>query len=776
MPVDSLGAPLRFYVLTLATSLCVTASFPLAGSAQRERAKKQMIAGADTTQDARVPVVSVGMPTADSFTFAALGSSFRAEIQIEADSVGGEFRVTASPLAGPGGLQVRARHWIDKGFAADSSRQETTIEPFGDVSLVLQAELPAAGSYRGMFSIITPRSRRTHAYTVTRARRVQPVAHTGGGAVRVQTRGREVIIPFALHDTSGAVVELHAPSLEELRWVHGADTTFAVQYGSAYVRRVGGTDSLGAILLAPNRSEELEMVIKNAVDGAGTYTGKIRVAGPDFAPFSIPLKLYAREGKGAAMFLIVIGIVLAEGIRRIRGDVRPRWQRQREAAALVESLAKLEQQIAEVGAVAEEERRVLDHLNARLRSFYEDPNVGTRADADPFLADMRKRLERLPDWVNLRRRIAALQPAELRDDLHLRLDPVRDYLLASKMEDDASASNMSTVLHGLPDEIQKSLRAHLDKQIDEFMDLVKQERAAHPSDDSFLEFVEANVHKRLKEAKSLVDADQLTQAVRAFDDARIRYVDLLLGELRLRLDQPRPSWVDDTGWNKLRSTVSAELERIGAAMTPEQKLAGYEQVQALYLREAARTLAEAARKQLAIPNLEMEGKEHLEKTTTHAQESQSLAAIPDLQGAGAAFREAETAWEQYRELLVKRQGVRMSTTDTTMAASPPGVLPKEIRLVAVSAPVARVYVPLSSGSLASRILWLDLLMSGLAALFAMFLGVQLLWDPDLTWGTSADKFAALLWGLGLQQAGNEMFRGVADLVGRVGGTPQKATT
>jgi hypothetical protein len=459
----------------------------------------------------------------------------------------------------------------------------------------------------------------------------------------------------------------------------------------------------------------------------------------------------------------------------VRDKIRPRIERQRQAAEQLEALAELENQMATSGALSGEERAVLDRVRNAVRGVYEGTAPGRGANHDAILADMGRRLELLPDWVNLSRHVDTLEPPQLREDLRKELAPVRDYLLASGTADEASAKAAEATLRAMPDKIEQALRAHLIERIEEFSRQVKNERAAHPSDDKFLELIEDTVQKRLEESRRLANADQLALALAAFEDARTRYVDLLATELKLRLDAARPGWLEDAAWARLQTAVRAELARLDAAATPEQKLAAYEQSQALYLRETARTLGEAVQAVLATRSLPVEARPFLEKAAMKSQNARSRATVLDLHGADASFREAEAAWNEYQAWRLKA-GFKLGVGTPTSPASPPGGVPLGLTVAPIRANVGRGTRILSSRTLGARLGFLDSVITIVAALFAVYLGVQLLWEPDLTWGTTGDKFAALLWGLGLQQAGNETFRGVADLVGRVGGGASQKVT
>jgi hypothetical protein len=55
-------------------------------------------------------------------------------------------------------------------------------------------------------------------------------------------------------------------------------------------------------------------------------------------------------------------------------------------------------------------------LASRAAALYADPDLASRKDRDAVLEDMDARLDVLPGWVTLRRRIEALEPPSLRDD------------------------------------------------------------------------------------------------------------------------------------------------------------------------------------------------------------------------------------------------------------------------------------------------------------------------------------------------------------------------
>ena len=746
--------------LALTTCICATGRRPSSLQAQALRQP--------------APKLTVGLTKPDSISYTIRAPRFRALIPIEA-SKEGEFRVVVSPLAAEDGNTVAVEYWLqpeatrlDK-TAPDKALRRMNIGRLEGVNLVLSADLPLPGTYRGTFSVITACARITQAYTVNLPRHVNPVELTGGGAVEVRVGSRDIVIPFTLHDTTITSVLVYSPSLDDLRRQHGADTSMAVPLGGSVVRLAGGSDTiLDTFRLHAGDSQPLELRILGGVNDAGTYAGTVRVAGPTFSSFTVPIKLYARESACFAALLILIGIGVAEIVRWLRDRTLPRLEQQRQAAVQLEALAQLEQGMGEPATSSPEERAALDRIQAGLTTVYQASAPKGSPSYDAMLADMGRRLQLLPNWATLRRQIETLQPPELRRDLQKSLAPVHAFLVGAGTADEAAANAAEETLHAIPGKIDEALRDHLIKRIEEFSEQVKQERAAHPSNDAFLERIEETVENGLTQSKTLAMAGDLARALAAFEDARLSYVDLLAKELQLRLDEPRPSWLEDADWARIQAAVRAELSPLETGTTPEQRLATYERSQALYLRESARTLGKAAQAILKGASSSAEEQKLLNKAEVKSQEAQSRAAIRDLHEAHTLFQEAEAAWNAYQDL--QRAGVKLGRSSApTSPASPPGGVPPEFALARARAAVGRPARFLTSRALGLRLKLLDSVISLVAALLAVTFGVYLLWEPDLTWGTTADKFAALLWGLGLQQAGNEAFRGVADLVVRIGG-------
>jgi hypothetical protein len=719
---------------------------------------------AGAPENTRPAILRVGLPTTDAFTFVTHGAAFRMSIPIEADSAG-TFRLATSSLVGADGLIVPVTAWLENA-AADTTRREMRLDRLGGASMVLTATLPAAGAYRGSFTLVTTRDRTARAYTVTWVRRDRPIAILGGGTIALNRAGGGVEIPFTVRDTSAAPVRLYAPSLDDLRRTGAGDTSFAVRHGTVAIRTRGEAASVENMLLLPNQARSLEMEVEDALDGPGTYSGTIAISGPDFPAVTVPVKIYARRAWYFAALALLAGIVVAELIRCLRDVVRPRLEYKRDVTALIEACETIETRSSAVAPLEGEERTVVAAVYRRLQTMHDDARRASSAAGAKELEDLRLRVQRLGEWINLRRSIEAVEPPELRDDLRTRLEPIGAYLANDGVNEQGANDDVREKMRRLPDEIRRAQRDHVIARIDAFTADVKAERGAHPASDELLNRLEEDVQGRLAIARAHAGADRLTEARATFDEARRRYVDLLAAEVQLRLGQGRASWMKDDVWNDIRKRVQDQLAFVTSAGTPEEKLAAYQRTQALFLRESARTLEAAAKVQLNAAAPPAEAK-FLSEAADQAAQTTVRVAMQDLQGAAARFAAAEQAWKDYGEAR-KAGGQSMGAVGTDQVASPPGVVPPS--LPDHGAPIRVVRVPLDgSAVLRSRSQMVDTVISVVSALIATGLGIWLLWAPDMTWGTTGDVFAALFWGLGLQQAGNETFHGLVNLLDRVGG-------
>lgn len=774
-----ISRPLRSAALrALAVALLLA---PAAVRAQEEEAQDSPRAAAparDSAQDT-ARAVTLG-ERAPAYDWRARGRSFLHVIPIFPADSSDSVTVRVSTLRARSGEEIPVRAW----FGTVNTRRSAVATPLAPAMLRIEATLPDTGEYRGTFTLLVPgqpvttaeyRVTYTSADTVPGALEVRgtgPVAATLG-FLSIFTRGwATVTIPLTVVDSGRGAAMVRRPELESFARNAVADTSVQVDFGRVRVFDLSGDTVPSEFKLLSDESRRLRMRIPG-IDAPGRYSGTVRVAGTDLEAVVTPITVYVRRSGWLAALLIAAGVVLSARIRAYQQRERPRLLRQRRAAELLEWLGTVERQLATTGGMTEEETPIAVKLRTDLERIYDhagdsvsDDDAGAAAatDAAARLDLAAARLELLPDWVNARRQVKAVKVPEIRDDLYAKLAPVRDALLAGTAEDVKTAA---TTVRGIPAEITKALRERLESEIESFETKVKDTRAASPTGDDFLKSLDAEVERRLADAKDAAKADRLAEAAAAFDRAREAYADLLTKELQIRLGEAAPGWMESSDWAAMKKEVELALALVPYAHTPEDRIARFNGALGLYLGSMAAEMKTAVEESLKLEGLSEEHEDKLKEISSQAQAVVARVAAKDMDGASTKFTAAEKA---YRELISELRkpkrdpsfsfdkhiavGASFRSTRELGAAAAVGGVPGAIgagggAVLVAPAPIRR----LGSREIEAAIREWDKRISWIVAVIAVVVGMSVLYAGKLTWGSTGDLFTALLWGLGLHQVG-----------------------
>jgi hypothetical protein len=721
----------------------------------------------------------IGSPTVD-FAWTSSNPVFRQTIPLSAaDTLGDTVTVQLLPLRGPRGELARVKAW----FGNDTTATRAVVGRLGGTLLHIRADSGSAGQYEGGFVLVTPRTRTSKGFSVTWTRRGTGVAVDGAGASAATLGlfgGGRIKVPLTLVDTSGVATTIVLPSLQSLQHMGGTDTALQVDYGDVEVQDDQGKKLSGNLALPADGDRRLRLVVPG-IREAGRYTGKVRIAGVDAEPTVVSVSVYVRYGAWLAVLLIGAGIAVSEIIRQYRGKERPRLVQRRRAAELLEALAATERQIAATGGTTADQAGVIRTLREKLEAIYDDPDAGApptdpgagaAADAGARLVLYGARLGLLTDWVNAEREVVAVEDDAAREDLAHKLASVRAALLGGTPEEVKAAAQ---VAHALPAEIHAALRQRFLDQIAAFEKQVKEERAAHPTNDPFLASMDAEVQQRLADAAAAARSGNLARAAAGYDEARTAFADLLARELQLRLGQPAPVWLEPAErWADLKRDVQGALSLVSTGRTPEARILAFQGAHGLYLREMGSALIAAMDAKLArTPNLTDEKKTALAALRAQAELTLARVAARDLHGAAAAFAAADRGYRDLLPQLVAAGGPMGGAGATAIAPSPlgelaafagvPRLLARGPVVLAQATPVRR----LTAAQLGAHIARRDVHISILVAIAALVLGISLLWAGKLVWGSAGDMLAAFLWGLGLHQAGTSTARGTLGLLDQI---------
>lgn len=718
----------------------------------------------------------VGASAAEGLKLNSNSSSFTYLFTVEATSgaVSG-VRVRVAPFTGPDRALVETKCEINNKPCADGA---VTVPALDSIQIKVTATLPLEGIYTSSLTLTYGGKREPSTpISVTRARanipvevvgvetvRDEPILWSGAKTVWLTLGGNPGAESYSLQPPTPVALALQGPN----------NTKLQADIGTVTVKDEQGNEVKDSFNIKSGETRRYQMTIAG-LDDAGQYTGTLRVAALDALPVDKPLTIVVKSSALCAALLIGVGVLVGYLLKRYGTRDRPRLLQQRRLLILASEVNTLER---EAGQLNDDEKGVLVLIRRWIDDLYEDLQVGVAKEPDAAVELLDKKLTLIPLWVNARRRMEAVRPAELAEPFRARLDAVRSFLREKQPAQDA-LKKAQDALNTLPAEITKAVKDDLSKRLNDFGEEV-QKFQKNVTDPNILDAIRTRVEPAIARAAADVEAERFDAARAAFDEARGDYARLLAEDLRARLDSASvPSGFNAVQWQSLKSEVAARLDQVSTTSDPDAALAAYHAAYTGYLQKLADALSGEVKERLAKLKAEAD-KFTEEDLQSHSADLNAI--FKHLDGvarrlAARELTEAAGEYQQAKEALgridgkLRAGGISMSvaaseaTADALAAGSIPGP-GGELPTVAVleREPRARPTVE----SLTKRLRWYDRTVTFIIFLVAVTLGLYLLWINDPTWGGWGDWLTAVLWGLGLHR--------VADAPIEVSGLRDKLTS
>lgn len=708
------------------------------------------------------PLNVIGASAAEGIKLNSTSSSFTYLFTIEATSgaVAG-VRVGVAPFTGPDRALVETKCEINNKPCADGA---VTVPALDSIQVKVTAALPLEGIYTSSLTLTYGGKREPSTpISVTRTRagipievvgvetvRDEPILWSGAKTVWLTLGGNPGAESYSLQPPMPVALALEGPN----------NTKLQADIGAVTVTDEQGRPVTGTFNIKSGETRRYQMTIQGLND-AGQYTGTLRVAALDALPVDKPLTIVVKSSALCAALLIGVGVLVGYLLRRYGTRDRPRLLQQRRLLILASEVNTLER---EAGQLNDDEKGVLVLIRRWIDDLYEDLQVGVAKEPDAAVELLDMKLTLIPLWVNARRRVEAVRPAELAEPFRARLDSVRNFLREKQPAQDALKKAQDT-LNALPAEITGAVKDDLSKRLSDFGEEVKK-FDENVTDPNILDAIRTKVEPAIARSAADVQAERFDAARAAFDEARGEYARLLAEDLRARLDSASvPSGFDAAQWQSLKSEVAARLDQVSIASDPEAALAAYHAAYTGYLQRLADALSGEVKERLAKLKAEAD------KFTEEDQKGYTAdlnAIFKQLDGvarrlAAGKLTEAADEYQQAKDALaridatLKAGGISMSVaaSEATADALPAGSIPGpggELPTVAVleREPHARPTVE----SLTKQLRLYDFTVTVVIFLVAVTLGLYLLWINDPTWGGWGDWLTAVLWGLGLHRVAN----------------------
>jgi hypothetical protein len=689
----------------------------------------------------------------------------RLVIELKAVKPAAALQVQASPLTGPDGITVQP---VLRLLGASGPEVQGEPKAPGFIDLGLGATLPRLGEYTGWIRLqygngpVEVRPLRISRADVEMPLEVLGLERVVSGSSPFCLRA--VRLWLSLQALSDRPLEL-TPSLTDLALKQTSSEKLQAQFDSLTFA-VDGRDIAGPLALEPNKTQRLELALCG-LTRVGEYVGNLRINAPGFKPKNASVAILVKDAWWIAAVAIALGAAASMWIRRYGVDRRPRLVVRQRVARLRHAIYAIT-----TGSNAPEETeagvlRALDQRIVRLGHEAEQLDAlpeGWAARSAQLARGAEDKLAVFVDWVNARRRIAALRPPDIAVPLRATLAQVEQALLA---EADVPAEQKAA-LGALPGQIEFALQQAFKQSLDAFeKELAAQHQATLASMVGVALWGE--VRHGLVLAREHVEANDLKAASAAFEEARLGFARLLVDELRQRLAAARlPEGMTQADWDNTCRDVERLMEASRAAPQAEDALNTYRDAYHLYLRTLVGALTRsldgeqrihALRKKLADAELvEFDRLVQSALEQTRSADSELISGHP--REAQVAYESAANAWREARAKATG--GVRMDAAAAARAASAPGARVPAGVSEAASTPIVAPPLPAveDERELSARTRHMDRIFDWIALAVSVALGVVFVWMPNATWGGLGDWLLALLWGIGLHQVSGFTFDGV----------------
>lgn len=645
--------------------------------------------------------------------------------------------------------------------------QGVSIPGFSSALVDLSADLASPGEYTTWVMLKSPGGADTRQLVVTR--KLRSTATFSALGVEPGTDG---VLWLTVSDTAGMATKLRVPTVAALTRNQPNRPKAQADFNKIAAFAEDGTPLPDPFDLPADASRRIKLKFEGLEPGS--YEGKLILGSLDSGRQEVTVSLSQRLSLFIALLVISVGVVLSHFLREWASTRRPVLIKRRDLFAAREAYEAL---VFELDARDALERRVIAAIGWALQEPDEDLVEGTLpADFDATLARIKRKIEVLPAWIGVRRRIQGLEPAKLRGQFQKTLEDGQAYLLAPRAA--ANEDQLIASVMGLDAQVSEAVRAELRAQFAALRTDV---------DESIKDARNAALRTRLQgTVRPAIDAvegrieNNDPAAGPGLNAARLEYAKALAEDLVATLDGPpaAPFAADRTPdeWTQLRTRVSALLETMQSVLSGEAQgaIEAYELAYREYLDglvgKAKRLIADQEKIAATISNADQKAKlvsrlDALKKALVAVNKKARDRKLRE------AAREWEEAWAEYVEI---DKAVAVATGGSTLGAatagkitgatSAGGTLPEGItdrpepmpRAPAVRARVDRE-------GLAARIRSGDSIFTAVVLLIAVLLGAKLLWIDNPSWGGYDDWLIALLWGLGLHQGSAGAFEGLAGL-------------
>lgn len=707
-----------------------------------------------------VSVVDADPNTGVKFTTTATAVALPMYLELDQGKVTG-LRVEVDNFVAPDGSLVPVNVAVMLNGAAASAPLNVAQQDRPQVRV--SATLPISGDYKSHVSLIySDKRQKSIPLTVTRQRNALPIQIEGLNTVAV-TRwfsASGATANFVIRETGGQPVTLYTPTLVGLAVKDGDKKRQAAYDNESFeVGKDKGDIHIGGQASIPAK------LIVNGIRDTGEYSGKIRVSSSDTAPVDADLSILIKDNAVVAFFFIFVGVGMSYLIRRYTKESRPKLVALRSLADIREALDKVQSNAGELGDV---QKKVFDGLRDQIAELDRGLTRGDTSDTGAAgLKDLQNKITFLPSWLTVGRKLASVNPPSLAATPRGKWDAMADSYFLKKTAGDAPAADLQAVAA----DIDKAVKDDLLARIAAFQKTAEDHKASQPASAAALD---AGVLSLLVKAKEEATNDKLPEATADFQSARRAYARVLTDQLAAELNGQAPPGFKPAEWDALRQQLTAALDKVRQETDPEAALSGFEAANRDYIAavmRAMRTAIGESAAALVAGNVSPQDQKPLQTKLDDAAKAldtgeaalkggQTDTARNSYQLAADALREVSAGIKQGGG---GQMGFSVFRVLPSLVTIPEGAGMRETS----SIPASQLREMSLSDKLTIAIDGLDLWLNLAILLIAIVVGLNILWASDPVWGGWKAYITALLWGLGLQQAGGATLDGLSAVTKKI---------
>ena len=497
--------------------------------------------------------------------------------------------------------------------------------------------------------------------------------------------------------------------------------------------------------------------LKQYIEGlrAGKYTGTLELETIPHSHVRHGFTMYVRNPAWMAFLLILLGVTLSYLINRYQTKFRPTLDIRRRLGLrgaeinnrLKLSLRTFEKEIL-LGFL--DEIRILDQsLSAQ------DANTSQNT-----VKMLRLKIGLFDDWVKARMQIDKL-PASYRTEFY---DQLKSKAAAWQynLVEEAQVNQERQFLTNIKEKLLPLNREVFQKKLTQWQETLDQQME-RMTDETLQQDLLQLKEGKLAEVNELIGTD-IDAARASFDQLRLDYVGILGQDLTNYMDAVVPTGYaeGDESWTALKKGVHEHIDKIQATLDPDKALDAYEEGYEMYLTAVTEKLRVHAVKAAedGIPeewDVVNQNLEKIEVSLKNKDFSAAAALYDETQKLCADLEGSDRSGDIFDMIEDPSPAVMTPVQDTSMVR-------EGLELPQAPEAEEEAYVLPDAATISRQISTYDLILAGVALLLATFMGLNLLYETNYTWGSANDYLIAILWGLGLHQVTGQAFKatGVGD--------------